>query len=127
MNDIKIIKLQDGSDIIGTVTELEDRSFYVITPMQVIIHTEGKYSGIILREWLPARLLELNEAIINRNQIVCFMKPNKTFIDYYVRSMIEMKNKLEALGSDTELRESPEDDIAEEFENLTREDNQLLH
>jgi hypothetical protein len=127
MNDIRIIKLQDGSDIIGAVTELEDSSFYVITPMQVIIHTEGKYSGIILREWLPARLLELNEAIINRYQIVCFMKPNKTFIDYYLRSMNEMKNKLEALGSDVELRESPEDDVNEEFNNLIREEDEPLH
>jgi hypothetical protein len=127
MNDIRIIKLQDGSDIIGAVTELEDSSFYVITPMQVIIHTEGKYSGIILREWLPARLLELNEAIINRHQIVCFMKPNKTFIDYYVRSMNEMKNKLEALGSDVELRDSLEDDVTEQFNSLTREEDEPLH
>jgi hypothetical protein len=127
MNNIRILKLQDNTDIIGFVTQLDDGSFYIITPMQIIVHTEGKYSGIILREWLPARLLELNEATINPNKIVCILKPNKFFIDYYIKFTIEIKNKLAALNNEVDIKEFSEDDTTEEFEKLTREENQILH
>jgi len=127
MNDVKILRLQDSTDIIGFVTELENGSYYIINPMQIIIHVEGKYSGIILREWLPARLIELNEATIDRKQVVCVLGPNKLFIDYYTKFTVDIKNKLDSLGSDLDIKESDTDDYIEEFNNLTREEDQPLH
>jgi len=127
MNDVKILRLQDSTDIIGFVTELENGSYYIINPMQIIIHVEGKYSGIILREWLPARLIELNEATIDRKQVVCVLGPNTLFIDYYIKFTVDIKNKLDSLSSDLDIKESDTDDYIEEFNNLTREEDQPLH
>ena len=57
MNDVKIVRLKNGNDVIGFVTEKLDGSLFIMEPMEITIHTEGRYSGLILKNCLKTQFL----------------------------------------------------------------------
>ena len=71
--------------------------------------------------------IQQNEATVFRNQIVCVLTPNKLFIEYYLKFTVEIKNKLASFNPEEDIKESDTDDYIEEFNNLTRENDESLH
>ena len=60
MDNIKIIKLQNGEDIVGTVTANGVQYYDIEEPMSFEIDYRGNHSGLVMRHWLPVQLLKKN-------------------------------------------------------------------
>jgi hypothetical protein len=83
MEQIKIIRLKDGCDIITSI-ELVKGEYVIKQPMILDIIQRGKLPELNLTNWLPVQVIENNETIISVDEVVCTMEPNSHLKEYYV-------------------------------------------
>ena len=57
MDNIKIVRLKNGEDIVGQLYDIED-SYDVIEPMTVDVEYRGKEAGLVMRHYLPIQLVK---------------------------------------------------------------------
>jgi hypothetical protein len=126
MNEVKIIRLRNGSDVIGFVTEKIDGSIFIMEPMEVIMHSEGRFSGLILKQWLPARLIKMNEASINPDNIVCIMEANEEFAMQYSNSVNECNERMKMKDSMSKLKGEELNEMMEAYNQLANEEH-IIH
>lgn len=139
-NAVKILRLNDGEDII-TSYQVDETSKTIVmhNPMTLFFKrlSEGK-SIVMLSPWLPLELVDNNTAKIECHQVLSIVDPKKTLIEYYnnsVNESIELMNKFEeaidqGLMSDettTMLDESDFDDDDESIHvSATDEEDQYI-
>ena len=99
-NAVKILRLNDGEDII-TSYQVDETSKTIVmhNPMTLFFKrlSEGK-SIVMLSPWLPLELVDNNTAKIECHQVLSIVDPKKTLIEYYnnsVNESIELMNKFE--------------------------------
>jgi hypothetical protein len=126
MNDVKIVRLKNGNDVIGFVTEKLDGSLFIMEPMEITIHTEGKYSGLILKNWLPASLIKLNEATIKTENIICIMEANEEFSKYYSNSVSVFNERMKLKDTMSKMKEEEVDAMMEAYNELSSEEH-IIH
>ena len=86
MDNIKIIRLQNGDDIIGTVV-FDYNEYYVKEPMLVDIEYVGNKSNLIMRQWLPSQLIKKNEIKLKERDILFVVDPADDFCEYYTHTV----------------------------------------
>lgn len=139
MDDIRIIRLQSGEDIIAKYKEVESGAEIVlIDPMSILFKTspEGK-AYMMMSPWLPIEIIEDNIATIFAGDIVTMMKPKKSVITYYKR--IANETNVYALQSSSEIEktllstdneslyEDVDEDEIEEYMYTMESKKQLIH
>lgn len=99
-NAVKILRLNDGEDII-TSYHVDETSKTIVmhNPMTLFFKrlSEGK-SIVMLSPWLPLELVDNNTAKIECHQVLSIVDPKKTLIEYYnnsVNESIELMTKFE--------------------------------
>jgi hypothetical protein len=107
MQEIKIVRLNTGEDIIASVYGGELEGGYIMSePMSIDFQTRGQNSAVVMGYWLPTQLTEVNEVFIKTENIMCIMEPNKDFLDYYTNSLKNLKrlkdveNSVESMTDD---------------------------
>ena len=88
--NIKILRLNDGEDII-TDYHLEEGNIVVMNnPMTLFFKrlSVGK-SMVLMQPWLPIELVDDNCARIYANQILTVIEPKPALIEYYKNSVDE--------------------------------------
>lgn len=102
--NIKILRLNDGEDIMTDFTE-EGNVIVMHNPMALFFKrmSVGK-SMVIMQPWLPIELVEANEAKIFTSQVLTMIQPKNALIDYY-RNAVEESNDIIANYSE-EISES---------------------
>lgn len=97
-NAVKILRLNDGEDII-TSYHVDEASKTIVmhNPMTLFFKrlSEGK-SIVMLSPWLPLELVDNNTAKIDCHQVLSIVDPKKTLIEYYNNSVdeaIDLMNK----------------------------------
>jgi hypothetical protein len=109
---VKIIRLNTGEDIMGSVL-MDDKHRYVSieNPMRVILKrmADKNQTMLLMAPWLPVELLIDNFATIDYRNIVTVVDPKPSFSEYYTNTVIQFNEKLEA----GELEE--DDDEAYEY------------
>jgi hypothetical protein len=125
MDNVKIVRLQSGEDVIAHCNELEGTGeFSLIEPMTILFKRlpSGK-AFMMMSPWLPLELIEENHSLIFASDILTMVKPKKAIIDYYARivgeitleSIINAKDIEESLSNMDEETEYHEDvDISDE-------------
>lgn len=116
MDDVRILRLQSGEDIIAKYKEVEsDAEVVLIDPMTILFKTspEGK-AFMMMSPWLPIEIIEDNSATIFVGDIVTMMKPKKSVVTYYRR--IANETNVYALQSSSQMEQS-----------LLEEDNESLY
>ena len=116
MDDVKILRLQSGEDIIAKYKEIESSAEIVlIDPMNILFKTspEGK-AYMMMSPWLPIEIIEENSATIFAGDIVTMVKPKKSVITYYKR--LANETNVYALQSSSQMEKS-----------LLEEDNEGLY
>jgi hypothetical protein len=116
MDEIKIIRLQNGEDIISTCKEdVEEDGMTLVNPMSLIFKRLPTGRAVMMMgPWLPAELVETNAVWIYTQDILTIMSPNKTVIEHYNQSILE-----------TERRNfKTEDEIDEVLDELTSIDDE---
>ena len=85
-NTIKLIRLLNGDDIVGYVTNNLNDSYYISGPMIVAVEYKGNNPGLIMRQWLPVQLVETNEVLLYGKDILFMTEVTSDFYDYYAVS-----------------------------------------
>jgi hypothetical protein len=107
MQEIKIVRLNTGEDIIASVYGGEHEGGYIMSePMTIDFRTRGQNSAVVMGFWLPTQLTEVNEVFIRIDNIMCMLSPNKEFLEYYINSLDKLKrikdveNSVEGMSDD---------------------------
>lgn len=126
--NIKILRLNDGEDII-TDYHVEQGNIVVMNnPMTLFFKrlSVGK-SMVLMQPWLPIELVDTNSAQILANQILTIIEPKTALIEYY-KNAVEESNDIVTKYSN-QIDESllndayaSSDDSVEDEEEYTEDD-----
>jgi len=132
MDNIQIIRLRDGEDIIANIAKSDHSVFHLTNPM-TLFHkrmSEGKMV-VFMTPWLPIEIIELNEAKIFCNEVLTVVEPKKSMMDYYVKAVTEMNEHLEHLDDNMSVYhddvEDEEDDSVEQLQVQEDITNKVIH
>jgi hypothetical protein len=117
MDNIKIVRLKNGEDIVGQLYDIED-SYDVIEPMTVDVEYRGKEAGLVMRHYLPVQLVKYNEVTIKQSDVLCIMEPSADFAEYYVNTVEKVHDLLKARNLVDELDDDEVNDIMDALDDL---------
>ena len=125
-SNIKIVRLQNGEDIIGSVADLDYGQYNISEPMSVDIDYRQKSAGLVMNHWLPVQLIKKNEITINTKDVLCLLEPNDEFVEYYMNTVEKIKELLAAKNLVDGLDDDEVNDIMDAFEEMDN-DGVTLH
>lgn len=123
-NEVKILRLVTGEDIICNYYKISSDSYIVSDPMVLMINFKGKNPNVIMEHWLPVEVIKKNQVLINPRDIITIIEPNESISEYYsnlvikVHKSLEMKKNLESID---------EEDYEEIMEALKQSRGNILH
>jgi SAM-dependent MidA family methyltransferase len=124
MNTIKIVRLKNGEDIIGSLCNKSDGDIDITEPMCVSVVEQGNHQGLVMSHWLPVQLIKKNEITINSRDVLTVFEPNEEFCEYYENTV----EKLHAVLKAKELTDAMTDEEIEEvMESLIEAKGQVIH
>jgi hypothetical protein len=139
-NNIKIVRLQSGEDIMADVMENNENELIVLdNPMHIIFkRMPTGQTVMMMMPWLPIEIIKENNATIYGTDILTVIEPKEDLIEYYGKAVLEAqeimeKKKIRGINDDDFLDEEDEDDDEEELQvediiDLMREKkNKRLH
>ena len=93
-DNIKILRLTDGEDIITDYTVEDGNVIVMHNPMTLFFKrmSVGK-SMVIMQPWLPIELVDVNMAKIFSNQVLTVIEPRNALIEYY-RNAVQESNDI---------------------------------
>jgi SAM-dependent MidA family methyltransferase len=124
MNTIKIVRLKNGEDIIGNLSDNTDGDYEISEPMSVSLVQKGHESGLVMSHWLPVQLIKKNEIKINSRDVLTMFEPNEEFAEYYTNTVEKIKNLLKAKNVADSMTDEEIEDIMDALEDG---DGQTLH
>jgi len=115
MDNIKIIRLQSGEDVMANVVESEGQEYFVLqNPMTVMFKRLINGRAVMLMlPWLPVEIINDNSATIYSNDILSFLDPKNSLIDYYTRAIDDLYSKMQEESADIESALNDEMDASE--------------
>jgi len=90
MNNIKVVRLLDGTDIVSVIDELRAGEFLLINPMEFQVQIRGQASHITLAPYLPFQFVEKNEVVVYSKDVVFMTSPKEEFAEYYETSVEQL-------------------------------------
>ncbi len=132
MDNIKMVRLQNGEDIIGTISSNTSGVYNVSHPMVVEITSRNGMPILGMTHWLPVQLVKTNEVTLTDKDILCMIEPSEDFIEYYNNTVEKISELLKAKKIIKDQMEDPdtfEEDI-EEIMNHLRDmpgDKDIIH
>ena len=125
MDNIKVIKLQNGDDLIANVTLIGEK-YLLEEPMQFFIDSRNpNNAGLIMKHYLPVQLLKKNSLEIKELDILSFMEPEEEFCEYYINTVYKIKELLKAKEIISEMDDEELGNMINEFEELEQYGNTL--
>lgn len=119
METIKLVRLNNGEDIVAYVEEIDDH-LLIRDPMTVVILKNNKAGKqtIVMSEYIPYPIIKSNEIILNQADVFFVMEPSDAFSEYYFnmlnRSEIAETEDLSDESDDKQMKIMSELIIAKE-------------
>jgi hypothetical protein len=90
MDNVKIIRLKDGEDIIASYHLNSNGIIEMYDPMTLFYKrmSAGK-SMLLMSPWLPIELIQTNSACISMNEVLTIVEPRSALIEYYNNAVVE--------------------------------------
>jgi hypothetical protein len=126
MNNIKIVRLKNGEDIVGQLTANGMNAYDISEPMCVDLEFQGRELGLVMKHWLPIQLIKKNETVLEKQDILCVIDPADDFCEYYVNTIKKIQDLLKAKKMVQEMSDEEIDEALEHFQDLNHDGN-LLH
>jgi hypothetical protein len=120
MDNIKIVRLQSGDDIIANYTEDEESGLVRLErPMALFFKrlTSGK-SMMMMSPWLPLELIKENSADLYSQDILTVIEPRQSLVEYYTTAMNEAQQLIEDASEALDDCIRNEDEFDDEDEDL---------
>jgi len=138
MDNVKIIRMQTGEDIMASMIEEEEQNETVVlnNPMRLVFRRlPTGQTVLMMMPWLPVELIKEDSATIYTTDIITIVEPKESMKEYYenlvdktIEEMLNSEELLEQRLSNMEKEEQEEQKIAEEIINEIREmRNKQLH
>ena len=137
MDNVRIIRLKDGEDIITSYHLNSNGIIEMYDPMTLFYKrlSAGK-SMLLMSPWLPMELVQTNSACISMNEVLTIVEPRTALIEYYNNAVVEANEMIsnftdqidESLFNDFDSDE--ELDLEDEPEELLQEpstNKQTIH
>jgi len=121
-NNIKIVRLQSGEDIIADIiSDDENETMMLDNPMHIIFRrVPTGQTVMMLMPWLPIEIIKENNAILYQEDILTVIEPREDLIDYYGNVVVEAQQRMESSRRFSNLEEEDyegeEDDESEEID-----------
>jgi hypothetical protein len=137
MDNVRIIRLKDGEDIITSYHLNSNGIIEMYDPMTLFYKrlSAGK-SMLLMSPWLPIELVQSNSACISMNEVLTIIEPRTALIEYYNNAVVEA-NEVVANFTDQiddslldEFDSNEEVDLEDDSEELYQEPNtnkQTIH
>jgi len=132
-NNIKIVRLQSGEDIMADIIEDEENdTIFLDNPMHIIFkRIPTGQTVMMMMPWLPIEIIKENSAIVYSSDILTIIEPKEDLVDYYGTVVIEAQQRMEEKRdfSNEEEDDYDEEEIDEEelFEALKEKKKHKLH
>ena len=96
-NNIKIVRLQSGEDIMADVMENDENELIVLdNPMNIIFkRMPTGQTVMMMMPWLPIEIIKENNATIYGTDILTVIEPKEDLIEYYGRAVLEAQEIME--------------------------------
>ena len=90
MDNVRIIRLKDGEDIITSYHLNSNGIIEMYDPMTLFYKrlSAGK-SMLLMSPWLPMELVQTNSACISMNEVLTIVEPRTALIEYYNNAVVE--------------------------------------
>ena len=88
---IKILRLQNESDIICTLEEIRNGEYVITDPMYFDLQNRGGVMHIVMDFYLPIQVMERNEVVIKESDVLFQTTPSQDFMEYYMNSVESLK------------------------------------
>lgn len=126
MDNIKIVRLKSGEDIVGVIREDDYGKLYVEDPMEIEFHIDNRKTKqmIVLTHWAPIHIIKTNEAAIYDTDILTTFEPNEAFVEYYQSSVITMDQLRKRTQ---EVEDMSDDDINTLITAMAEKEEQTIH
>jgi hypothetical protein len=131
-NNIKIVRLQSGEDIMADIIEDEENdTIFLDNPMHIIFkRIPTGQTVMMMMPWLPIEIIKENSAIVYSSDILTIIEPKEDLVDYYGTVVIEAQQRMEEKRDfSNEEDDYDEEEIDEEelFEVLKEKKKHKLH
>ena len=123
---IRIVRLNNGEDIVGNIIPNEIGGYTVQEPMTVNIDYRGREAGLVMHHWLPVQLVKKNEIDLTEKDIIGMVEPAEEFCEYYLNTVEKIKALLKAKTLVDNMNNEEVNDIMDAFEEMNNNGN-LLH
>lgn len=94
MEQIKLLRLKDGEDLISYVEDYGTGEILLRSPMMVIVKHDVK-SGkqtVLMDHWLPTYIILKNEVFLKTTDILCTMDSSPALNEYYENAITAINN-----------------------------------
>ena len=125
MNQIKILRLQTGLDVVANVC-IDFNGYNLKDPMVVDIDHSGPRAGLVMHHYLPVQLIKKNTVTMANNSILCEIEPSSEFSEYYESTASKIADLLRAKSVIEELSSDDYGDIMDAFEDISYGDK-VIH
>lgn len=120
---VKILRLQDGLDIICEHKNVSGINF-IKNPMVVFLDYELDEPELVMQHWIPNELVKTNETTISDIDILCTFEPTDALEEYYTANM-DIFNKLEqkrnyANEHSDDMDQTSIDEVMDAFDNVNK-------
>jgi hypothetical protein len=134
-NNIKIIRLQGGEDIMADFTESEDKETALLSnPMHLIFkRIPTGQTVMMMMPWLPIEIIKDNQAVVYTTDILTIIDPKEDAIKHYCEVVLEAQDRMDNMMLNTEDKEEDEEEDEEEisvedmFEMMKDKSKRKLH
>lgn len=130
MDNIKIIRLQSGEDIIAACQQ-ENGSTLVKNPLTVAFRRlpTGK-AMMMMIPWIPMEIVEFNSASIHNEDILTMFEPKQSLITFYENTIEDLFRIAEDSSEDLNYQFIDEEDNVDDeetFEEALEEQQNLTN
>ena len=115
-DNIKIIRMQSGEDIVASYThDIETNQATLKGPMRLVFRRlETGKTMMLMMPWLPVEVMIENVATVSQKDILTVVEPKAEFIEYYDNTITEIELYSESANMEDLLEdedyEEPGDD-----------------
>ena len=124
MDKIKILRLQNVEDIIGSVEE--GHGNYTITePMSVVLRQTTAQINLLMTYYLPIQLIKDNVIVLSDKDVLFSVNPTDDLVEYYNNYMSESRELLKTKDQMKHLDDQDVTSILSKFQDLETEVNKM--
>lgn len=121
-DDIKIIRLKNGDDIIGIVNTLDNHRINIEYPMLIDVIDSPMKQAFVMTSWLSYQMFKNNSVNLWDNDILFVSEPTELFVEHYNETV----KKLEKYIVATEVMEHLEEEELI-IEAMVEKDTSVIH